>query len=474
MADGTPPLRPSRTSAVLLAGWILGGACAPPAPPPDLLLVTVDTLRTDFLSCYGYPRQASPTLEALASAGALFEAHFTTIATTAPAHASMFTGLPAREHGLTRNGWSLDEALPSLPAILRASGYRTGASIGARIVGSEYGFARGFDVFDEAFDESVLRPPGKTAKYERYAESVVDRAIAFAEADDGRPTFLWAHVYDPHEPYAAPRVSPLHPPKHLQFFRGRAHGSDLFERGQVARVLAGYEGEVTYADAEIGRLLAAWDARERGPDSLVVVVSDHGEGLGEHSYMGHGFLLYEEQMRVPFLLRMPGIVPGTRVRSVTSTVDLAATLVDLLGVARPEGLGGESLRPLLDGREDPERAAFAERRTYGEGDLQSRRQLRELVTRHEDEPIGSVGEKCAVVKDGWKLVWNQTGRHELYDLRADPDEAENVLESEPERGSAMLALVRAWRAAGKPARAAGTKPPDETRETQEMLDALGY
>lgn len=462
----------SRTPLLLvLAAW----ACSPaPDAAPDLLLVTLDTLRSDFVGAYGYPRAASPTLDRLASEGALFEAHFTTIPTTAPAHASMFTGLTPGEHGLTRNGHSLPEGVRALPEVLRERGYRTGAAIGVRILGSQYGFARGFDWFDEDFDDTVLRPTGKTAKYERYGESVVDRALAFAARDDGRPTFLWVHLYDVHEPYSPPRVSPIHPEAAHAWFRRRAHPSELFERAELVRMLAAYEAEVTYVDEELARLFEGWWARPAGAGSLVAVLSDHGEGLGEHAYQAHGFLLYEEQVRVPFLLHMPGAIePGRRVRSVTSTLDVPATLLDLLGIdPAAAGMTGSSLRPLLE-REEPGRAAFAERRTYGPGDLRRDRRLRELVSGNVDRPVGSIGDKFMLVRGGWKLVWNENGHHELYELEGDPDEAANRLADEPERAGAMLAELEAWRERTRLSDAA-SQDAEPGGETRDMLDALGY
>jgi len=464
---------PHHLRAGLLA-LCLVAACAPePERKPDILLVTLDTLRSDFVSAYGYPRKATPRLDALAAEGALFENHFTTIATTAPAHATLFTGLFAREHGLTKNGQALSEELTALPELLQSEGYRTGASIGASILGSKHGFARGFDEFDEDFGESVLRPAGKSGKYERYAESVIDRAIAIAEAPGEQPLFLWVHLYDVHEPYQPPIASPLEPEQNLKFFRKRAEASKSYDRELLGRMHAGYEAEVFYVDREFGRLLDAWDRRPTGPESLVVVTSDHGEGLGEHDYQGHGFLLYEEQVKVPLILRKRGLLEGgKRVTAYTSMVDLGATMLSLAGFGDLPGFRGQPLiRP--PGHSPTNRDIFAERRFFTELDLERSEALRRLTRANPKKPIGSIGEKCVLIRDGWKFIWNESGRHELYSLESDPREERNLLSEEAERAAEMLATLEAWRERkSRVTPASGDDSPDGA--TQEMLDALGY
>ncbi len=458
-------------TAVLCALPLFAACAESSAPQPDVLLVTIDTLRSDFLSTYGYPRKSTPNLDALADQGAVFENHYTTIATTAPAHATLFTGLFAREHGLTKNGQSLSAELTNLPNIFREHGYRTAASIGASILGSKHGFATGFDDFDEDFGESVLRPSGKSGKYERYAQSVVDRAISLAQKPGDRPLFLWVHLYDPHEPYAPPIASPLKPEDNLAFFRKRAEPSKTYNRELLGRMLAGYEAEVYYVDREFGRLLDAWDKRPTGPNSLVVVTSDHGEGLGEHSYQGHGFLLYDEQVRVPLILRLNGRVnAGTRVDAVSSAVDFGATLLELAGIGDLPGFRGRSLFS-DSGRLTRSKPVFAERRFFTEMDLERSDALRKLTNTYAERAIGSIGEKCVLIDDGWKFIWNESGRHELYHLVEDSREAANVIAKQAARAAEMLAEIEVWRK--RESRTQADEEPADS-ETESMLDALGY
>jgi arylsulfatase A-like enzyme len=455
--------------SLLLLGCLT--SCAPqPDPLPDVLLVTIDTLRSDYVSAYGYPRESTPNLDALARDGVLFERHRTNIPTTAPAHATMFTGLFAREHGLEKNGRILPESLSSLPELLNDRGYRTGASIGASVLGSEFGFARGFDDFDEDFGPSVARPAGKSNAYERYAESVVDRAIGIMDKDQQRPLFLWVHIYDPHEPYSPPRLSPLEPEKHLPFFQRRSQPSDAFPKELISKMLVGYEAEIAYVDTEFARLLDAWDQRATGPESLVVVTSDHGEGLGEHSYQGHGFLLYNEQLDVPLIMRMGGrIDPGLRIEGTTSAVDLGATMLQLVGIDEPDLLPGNNLMEPSSMRS----AVYAERRAFSAGDIERSKPLSLLLENNAGGPLGSIGEKCVLLQEGWKFIWNQNGAHELYAVAKDPKERRNLVGVESERAAGMLAAIEAWRADTGQAEA-GAASEQMGEVTQEMLDALGY
>ncbi len=442
------------------------------APAPDVLLITVDTLRRDALGSYGYPRPASPHLDALGSAGAVFENHYTVISTTAPAHATMFTGLYPRQHGLMKNGRALGGDLPSLPEFLRRSGYRTGASIGAGILGSELGFQRGFEVFDEDFSSAVHRPEGKRREFERYGDSVVDRALQILAADDGRPLFLWVHLYDAHDPYQPPQGFAFDAAAGLSFFAERSEPSAEFQRPLLARMLAGYEAEVRWVDTQIGRLMSEWDAR--GKENLVVVTSDHGEGLGEHGYQGHGFFLYEEQLQVPLFMRMEGRLPAqTRVQAQTSMVDLPGTMLDLLGLGGRElfGAGGFG-DALLEQSAIESRTIFAERRFYTEDDLRRRPALLKLALEHGQDARGSRGEKRVLIEAGWKFIWNSNEQHELYNLEQDPAERRSVAGKHPERVQAMAAALKNWLAEHPERNVAGDAESDG--EWESMLDALGY
>jgi arylsulfatase A-like enzyme len=460
--------------ALLLAGC--GSAAGEQRQPVEALLITVDTLRRDYLSCYGAPAPLTPELDRLAATGAQFLNHYTVMSHTAPTHATLFTGLHPREHGLRKNGFPLNDGLPSLPAALRQAGYRTGAAIGAKVLGSSFGFDRGFESFDEDFSELMVRPGGASGKHERHAESVIDAAERFLTADDGRPVFLWVHLYDPHRPYLPPATWRRPPDAR---FVPTVPRSERFTRQRMRDELVAYADEVAYVDRQVGDLLEAWKAHVlRGPN-LVVLTSDHGEGLFEHEYPGHGFFLYEEQLRVPLLIRRSDVVPAqTRVEALTSAVDLAATIFALLELEPPAGLGGRSLLPLLGtgarapgarGPSEHLEVAIAERRRYTDFELQKKQGIVEFL---DGGPGSGTGDLISIVVPGWKAIWSEDGPFELYDLAADPDERSNLADEQPERAAAFLAQIEAWRLATRE----GVEGDEAAMgdAVREMLDDLGY
>jgi arylsulfatase A-like enzyme len=434
----------------------------------DLLLVTIDTLRADFVSAYGAGFESTPTFDALAVQGVLLERHHTVISLTAPAHLTLFSGLLPSEHGLRRNGQRIAGDVPYLPEILELAGYRTGACLGATVMRRWSGFARGFGFFDEVVSDPE-RKPGFVN--ERTAQEVVDAALEFLDGVDERPQFLWVHLYDPHDPYRAP-------PEHLRPAESsgplgvdQVQPSELISRDRQLENRRGYAAEVRYADAQLARLLTAWDSRARGRRGLVVVTSDHGEGLGEHDYEGHGFHLYQEQLEVPCTLRFEGRLPaGRRVAAATSAVDLPRTCLELLGLRAPR-IGGRSLVPLLSGSSQECRPALlAERREWSEKDVGRQGEVRRLLELRAGRPGGSRAEQIALLHGRWKFIWTADTEHELYDLAADPAELDNAIARRPELAARMRAEIEAWRTAAhaRPAEAAL----DE--ETQRMLEALGY
>ena len=474
--------RPARTplAALCILGLALGCG-GPEAPPPaeapasrSVLLVTIDTLRQDFVSAYGAPWANTPHLDALAERGALFERHYSSMAHTAPAHASLFTGLYAREHGLRRNGGTLDPALPMLAEIFQDSGYHTAAVIGAMVVESRFGFGRGFEQFDEEFP----RGAGGTGarRKERKARRVVDRALEFlANAPDDRPLFFWLHFYDPHAPFQAP----------LRDANSEAEGDERFAAllepkmqwapTRQRRTFASYDREVRYTDRELGRFLEAWNER-CGDAQITYVTSDHGEGLGEHAYDGHGLHVFEEQLLIPGLLVAPGrIEPRTRVLPTTSAVDTARTLLELAQLPAPAAMGGRSLVRLLDGEGDEHVAlALGERRLYSEYDMRQSDDLVERLQALWGPGAHPLGERIAVVRGRWKFIWDEHRAPELYDLSTDPSEHRDLSAERAELVEEFGALIEAWRT-NTELRGTGTDASTaDDPDVRAQLNALGY
>ena len=451
------------------------GESGPAEPPPDVLLISIDTLRVDFVSAYGASYADTPAIDRLAAEGARFDAHYTVMSHTAPAHCTMLTGLFPSEHGLRMNGRSMSERTPYLPEALRHAGYRTAATVGGTMLSSRFGFGRGFERYDEPPPPSrgdMQDDEHDAADYTILGEEVVDKALEALAEDDGRPLFLWVHMYDPHDPYSAPGAGRA-TEEELALVRPYLPESDRFEEAELARNWVKYRQEVQYSDRQIARLMEAWDARPGADRSIVVLTSDHGEGLFEHGYRGHGALLYEEQLRVPMILRKRDVIePGSAVDSLTSMVDLCATVTDLAGLPAIEDRG-RSLTEHLRARGEPARPVFAERRDYGKS-LANRENALRAIQRFEGTATGATGDDgvIAVVQDGWKLLWSPGTRSELYDLVNDPDEAVNLVEEEDERARAMLDLIAEWLERARTADERGGDPPDE--DVERMLDALGY
>src|SRR5439155_5659147 len=269
---------------MLAAALLLAAGTA----PPHLLVVTIDTLRADHVGAYGYSAAATPAMDRLAREGVLVEVAVAQVPQTRPSHVSIFTGRYPFEHGI-RDNFSppLPAKIPTLATLLSRAGYDTAAFIGAYPVARSSGLDQGFAVFDDPFGAGESTTT-REARSERRAGEVVDHALAWLAKPRRAPFFVWAHLYDPHAPYEPPAP-----------FRQR------FARRP-------YDGEVAYADAQVRRLLAWLDQSGRAADTLVVVTSDHGEGLGDHGESEHMLLVYDSTLRVPLILRWPGRLPAAR------------------------------------------------------------------------------------------------------------------------------------------------------------------
>jgi Flp pilus assembly protein TadD len=405
---------------------LLSAACAssvketvPASAVPDVVLITVDTLRADRVG-----GALTPAINAVGERGARFLAARTTVPLTLPAHVSLMTGAIPPATGVRLNGvHRFDGSRPTLATLFKDAGFETAAFIGAFVLDRQFGLAPGFDTYDD----QITRTPGAplNLEAERPASAVADRAIAWlrerqeAGGPSRRPYFVWAHFYDPHAPYTPPADA-----------RARAGGD-------------AYNGEVAYADAEIGRLLAAVAATTAGRPTLVVILGDHGESLGEHGERTHGMLLYDGALRIPLVIAGPGVSAGEHRRPV-SIADVAPTVLRLAGLAVPDGMQG---RDLLSGSGESHEV-YAETqypRTLGWSAL------------------------SALVEERWKVIAPEGAASELYDLEHDPAERDDASARKPEvvqAAAARLAAIRQGEAA--PASAAASA------ETRERLRALGY
>lgn len=412
----------------------------------NLILVSLDTLRADYVGAYGSPFPTTPVLDGVASEGALFEQVIATYPSTPGSHMSMMTGLYPNAHGVIGPLDTLPADVPTLAELLGARGWQTGAVTedGMLVAGS--GFQRGFAYYRENKAHSIWEASGQV-------DVTFRSGLRWLDAHRGEKFFLFLHTYQVHSPY-------LPPPEFDRFRTYRDGDRDVPITPETPGAIRGrhaYAGETLYTDHEVGVLLAG--LRDLGLDdrTIVVFTSDHGEEFGEHGWIGHDETLYDEVLHVPLILRAPGLVPaGVRVPQQASLVDLAPTLLELLGVPAPRNGHGRSLVPLLsrpDRGGDP--VVFSEL-------VKRRKGLRSVSAR----------------TPGRKWIWHEppTVPAQVFDLGNDPREKQNV--ATPELLAEGEALRRRYESLGRgatlrPGPAATTTPTLDT-ETEKKLKALGY
>lgn len=407
---------------------LLPGCGRGPSAPPNVLVVTLDTLRADRVGAYGYAGARTPVLDGLAARGARFANATTTTPLTLSAHTSLFTGTWPTTHGVRDNtGFYVDESVTTLAEVLKGRGYRTGGFVGAFVLDARWGIAQGFDHYFDDFDLSEDVGPGLDAIQRRGGE-VVDKATAWLGQPATSPFFAWVHLYDPHTPYDAP--------------------TEFASRFPATRDGA-YDAEIAYTDSQVGRLLATLTAAGQLENTIVVVLADHGEQLGEHREQSHGFFIYDASVQVPLIIAGPGV--ATRVvPDQVRIVDVMPTVLDLAGIERPAAVQGASLRPALDGQRQS-LLAFSEswypRFHYGWSQLQA-------------------------VRDGThKFILAPT--RELYDVTADPAETKNLASADSARADTMERALRALVA--QTSRDTTPKAPQAVdAATEQRLRALGY
>jgi tetratricopeptide (TPR) repeat protein len=390
-------------------------------------LISVDTLRADRLGAYGYATAHTPSMDRLAREGVRFAQASAQVPLTLPSHASLLTGRNPVSHGVRLNGsFRLADAERTLAEILAGEGYRTGAVIASVVLNGRYGLNQGFATYDDL----IVRAARGASELERGAAGITERALEWLAVERGSKFFLWVHYFDPHQPYAPP------PPYRERY-------AD-----------APYDGEVAFVDDAVGKLVEGLTELGLAENTLVVLTSDHGEGLGEHDEETHSYFVYETTLRVPLIGWCPGVLPSGRiVEDPVRTVDIVPTILDVLALQPKPDADGTSLLPLIEGMQESldlevYGESLAANLSFGYSPLRSLR----------------VGD--------WKYIL--APRAELYDLQHDPHEREDLSQQQPERAAELerrlVAHVR------RSARAA----PEATSRlaldpaTREQLQQLGY
>ena len=407
--------------------------------PSDLnvLLITLDTTRADRLGAYGANGKSTPAFDRIAREGVLFRHAVTAVPLTLPSHATMFTARYPPGHGLRDNGgFVLDRTETTLAERLKANGFATGGFVGAYVLDRRWGIAQGFDTYFDDFD-TARATGGALASVERPGNEVADRALAWLERIGGSRFFGWVHFYDAHSPYDPPE------PYRSRFPADR------------------YDGEIAFVDAQVQRLLDFLERRDLLNRTIVAIVADHGESLGEHGERTHGFFVYQSVLEVPFAVLTPfDGLRGRSVAGVVRTVDLVPTLMDLLSIPLTDAVDGRSLLPLLA---KSSTSSTAPSGSAGEPGLEA--YAESMYPRYHF----GWSELRTLTSGRFKYI--DAPRPELYDLEQDPHEAHNLYDARrplADRMAASLASI------AEPAARAAVPAVNVDPDARARLAALGY
>jgi len=345
-----------------------------------VILISIDTLRSDHLPAYGYNAVATPNIDALRADGILYERAYSHVPLTLPSHTSILTGMLPSDHGVRDNvGFRLANSIPTVQEVLKKNGYATGGAVSAYVLRHETGIARGFDFYDDQVEP--IGPSKVIGRVQRVGGETLQAASSWLDAQSGKPFFFFLHLYDPHTPYHAPEP----------FF---------------SRYANKYDGEIAYADSVVGDLIQKLKQSGVYDRALIILLSDHGEGLNEHGEEEHGIFLYREDLQVPLIMKLPrSSQHGATVKTPVELVDVFPTILQQTATPMPAGHHpGESLLTFLRGGQD--RPIYSEtfypRFHFGWSDLHS------------------------LIEDNEHFI--RAPQAELYDLASDPGEKKNIVE----------------------------------------------
>lgn len=407
------------TTLAAVGGWRYARASAPVNGP--IVLISIDTLRADHLPIYGYAKVKTPAIDALAADGVVFDRAYSHAPQTLPAHAALLSGRLPFETGVRDNvGFVVKSGERLLPQLLRERGFATGGVVSAYVLRKETGISQGFDFFDgEMPPSSPELTIGQVQRDGMESEQVAEHWL---DAQRSSRSFLFLHLYEPHKPYTPPERYSAYAP---------------------------YDGEIAYADEIVGRLVKYLKAHQLYDRSTIILLSDHGEGLGDHGEQEHGLFVYDEAIHVPLVIKQEaGVGAGRRVSDVVQHLDIVPTVLDLVKAPVPGNLHGRSLKPLLDGTGKlPEQAVYSEA----------------LYARYHF----GWSELTALTDDRYRFI--KAPQPELYDLRRDPHERDNIAGERTQAAQAMRAALDRV-AAGSTIQA----PADVPSDARERLQALGY
>ena len=437
--------------------WISGCGKSSRRKAPNVILISIDTTRSDHCSACGYQRDTTPNLRLLAKQGTSFTTAYSPSAATGPSHATMLTALYPMEHRVLKNGLKLSQEYKSIAKLLTEHNYQTAAVVSSFVLNSKFGYAQGFSSFDDNIEVSASSIQKKAWKghklesgFDQRADYTTPKVINWLkeQRNPTQPFFLFIHYWDPHWPYNPPE------PFASQF----AHRNSPH---YLYRTIAQYDGEIAFTDYEISKLFTVLKRMKLEKDTLLVITSDHGEGLMQHNHLAHGIHLYEEAVRVPLLFRWPNHIPqGRTITAPVGLISLAPTILNLIGINLGDGpFQRYSLAAAIRGQTplDPTQPVYLYRSHY-EGT-----QVRQFWIE---------GEKFGVRIGKWKYIeGKEENTKELFDLTADPTERKNLYAAAPKRTAELASLLQDW----KQACIKTDAPPGKIAEEDlAPLKALGY
>ncbi len=375
---------------LLLGAFFSTTSCSPSSKDWNVLLITLDTTRADRIGCYGYGKATTPNMDRLSQEGVKFENAYCQVPLTLPSHCTILTGTYPLYHGVRNNGnYKLSEKVETLAEVLRAKGWRTSAFIASFSLDSRFGLDQGFEVYDDDMGEERI----KTFLSERRAEKVYEGFSKWYRSKGEGKWFSWVHFYDPHLPYDPPEP----------------WRSEIEDR---------YDGEIAYMDEYVGKLVEEIKGEE--DRTLIVIVGDHGESLGEHGEIQHGFFLYEPVLKVPFIMVKKGDLPkGRSVKAKVRLIDIMPTILSLLNIPSKERFDGIDLKPYIYKRKNNDLASYIET-LYPEESMNWSRLM-------------------GIIKEDWKLI--VAPEPELYHLSFDPEEKVNLYNSKIEKRKELHAIL---------------------------------
>lgn len=428
-------MRFSRCSVALLGISVLApvalGASKPSTSrPTNVVVITIDTLRADHLGCYGYKKIHTPNIDALAADGVRFERAYTSVPVTLPSHTVIFTGtypMFSGMHDFAGNRLGPDQ--PTLASVLKEHGYATGAVVASAVLDSRFGLNRGFDFYYDHFDFNRLEE-SNIEEMERPGNVVADRTLEWLQQNYQKKFFVWMHLYDPHYPYRPPAPYSTEYKDNL------------------------YDGEIAFADAQVGRLIRFLKERNLYRNTLIVLSGDHGESLGEHGEKTHGFFIYNATLHVPLIFHLP---PSLAVKSkvpggLANLADIMPTILHALNFQVPSDVQGENLLPVIEGKSETQpRSLYAE--TFLPRIHFNWSELRGIETE--------------------RYQFIDAPKPELYDLSADPGETHNLFADKQAVGQELRAQLKSfivqYSAGQELAQKTGLDP-----ALMERLKSLGY